>query len=77
MSGAKTVRLHADVYRELQRLAREWGMEFRSPNEVLRRALALPPPAPTVREAVSEVIAEVEAQSPEAHRALFGRGGAP
>lgn len=40
---SKTVRVDADVLTELQAVAREYKMQFASPNDVLRRVLGLAP----------------------------------
>ena len=39
----KTIRIDAEVYAELQRLAEEYQAQFDTPNNVLRRVLCLPP----------------------------------
>lgn len=41
--ATKVIRIDAEVLAELTRLAQDWGMQFKTPNEVLRRALGLPP----------------------------------
>lgn len=56
----KPIRVDSDVYAELQRLAKQWGMEFKSPNEVLRRALALSPPPSKDDDDNGEVAGESE-----------------
>lgn len=43
----RSIRVDEEVFAELQRLAKEWDMEFQKPNLILRRALCLPPPDDT------------------------------
>lgn len=43
---SKQIRIDADVLAALQRLAVEYGMQFATPNHVLRRLLEITPPAP-------------------------------
>jgi len=37
--SSKTIRIDMEVYRELQRLATVWGMQFSTPGEVIQKAL--------------------------------------
>lgn len=40
---SRTIHIDAAVWTELKRLAAEYEMQFAAPNDVLRRALCLPP----------------------------------
>lgn len=43
---SRQIRVDAEVFAELQRRAVEYGMQFATPNNVLRRLLEVTPPPP-------------------------------
>lgn len=47
------VRIDPEVFAKLQELASEYGMQFATPNKVLRRLLDITPPPPTEQEVPS------------------------
>jgi hypothetical protein len=48
---SRTIRIDDEVFAELQRLAASYGMQFGTPNSVLRRVLTIPAkPAPADQE---------------------------